>query len=86
MSLSKFSMVSGVAGTTGGAGGTGVAGADGTGTTAGAGAGAGADAGATGSLTALANSVNKVNISLMESFSSFVPLGLRGGAEAGGST
>ena len=40
MSLSKFSMVSGVAATTGGAGDTGAAaGADGTGTTAGAGAG-----------------------------------------------
>ena len=79
MSLSKFSRVSGVAATSAGAGGTGVAGADGTGTSAGAGAGGGTDAGATGSLTALAKSVNKVNISLMDSFSSFVSAGGGGG-------
>jgi len=82
MSLSKFSRVNGVAATGAGGpgGGTCVAGADGTGICAGAGAGGGTDAGASGSLTALAKSVNKVNISLMDSFSSF-----GGGGGAGGS-
>ncbi len=88
MSLSKLSRVSGVAGSGAAAGGAVAGGAVAGGAVAGGadagGAGTGAAGGGavTGSLTALAKSVNKVNMSLSESFSSAFPVpaaGSKGG-------
>ena len=83
MSLSKLSRVSGVAGS-GAAGGGAVAGGAVTGGAGAGGAGTGAaGVGAvTGSLTALAKSVNNVNMSFIESFSSAVPFPA-GGSKGG---